>query len=106
VDQRGKWHASWEPSQYNEALTFGKLLQEDDHLVEIIETKQDMNPNQEVLSRSGIWPEIAAELGTDRKVKQCRDRWQLYLRPGIKKGNWSTNEEELIRDMYATFGPR
>ena len=52
------------------------------------------------------WQEVAEELGCDRTGKQCRDRWQNYLRPGIKKGGWTSVEEELIQDMYTTFGPR
>jgi len=53
-----------------------------------------------------VWSDIAAKLNTDRTGKQCRDRWQNYVRPGIKKGDWTRDEEELIKDMYRTFGPK
>ena len=53
-----------------------------------------------------VWSEIATKLNTGRHGKQCRDRWQNYLRPGIKKGDWTRDEEELIKDMYQTFGPK
>lgn len=50
--------------------------------------------------------EIARDLSTGRTAKQCRDRWKNYLRGGIKKGGWTDDEEELIKDMFTTFGPK
>lgn len=41
-----------------------------------------------------------------RNTKQCRDRWHNYLRPGIIKGHWTLQEEELIKDMHLTFGAK
>jgi myb proto-oncogene protein len=52
------------------------------------------------------WTDIAKELDNGRNGKQCRDRWTNYLRPGIKKGGWTRDEEELIKDMHRTFGPK
>jgi len=49
---------------------------------------------------------ISQHLNLGRTAKQCRDRWKNYLRGGIKKGGWSKDEEELIKDMYTTFGPK
>jgi myb proto-oncogene protein len=28
--------------------------------------------------------------------KQCRERWNHHLRPDIRKGAWSQEEEELL----------
>lgn len=50
--------------------------------------------------------QIARSLGSGRTGKQCRDRWTNFLRSGIKKGDWTLDEIELIRDMYSTFGPK
>jgi Myb-like DNA-binding domain len=50
--------------------------------------------------------DIASKLCSGRTAKQCRDRYQNYLRDGIKKGDWTVEESELIKDMYATFGAR
>jgi Myb-like DNA-binding domain len=50
--------------------------------------------------------EIACMLDSQRTGKQCRDRWKNFLRSGIKKGAWTDDEEELIKDLYATFGPK
>lgn len=49
---------------------------------------------------------IASFLGSGRTAKQCRDRWKNFLRSGIKKGDWTAEEVELIRDMYFTFGSK
>ena len=55
---------------------------------------------------NGSYVKIAALLNNGRTAKQCRDRWQNRLRDGIKKGAWTDNEEELIKDMYAMLGPK
>ena len=52
------------------------------------------------------WGEVAERMKTGRNAKQCRDRWMNYLRPGLKKGDWSTHEEDQIKEMYHTFGPK
>lgn len=49
---------------------------------------------------------ISQRLGTGRSAKQCRDRWNNFLRKGIKKGGWTADEERLINDLYSTFGPK
>lgn len=58
------------------------------------------------LEKKVNWAEIAKKMKTGRNAKQCRDRWMNYLRPGLKKGNWTANEEELIREMYDAFGAK
>jgi hypothetical protein len=52
------------------------------------------------------WSEVATQHSNGRTAQQCRDRWNNYLRPGITKGSWTKEEEELIKDMYTTVGPR
>jgi Myb-like DNA-binding domain len=49
---------------------------------------------------------VAIATRLHRTAKQCRERWKNYLRDGIKKGDWTMQEEELIRDLYQTFGSR
>lgn len=44
--------------------------------------------------------------GLNRTTKQCRERWENYLRDGIQKGKWQPEEEDIIRDLYQTFGSR
>jgi Myb-like DNA-binding domain len=80
-------------------------FQEDDRLIELIQ--QFCTPDDEAESTKSIqYTEIARMLDSGRTAKQCRDRWTNYLRAGIKKGAWTVDEVELIKDMYSTFGPR
>jgi hypothetical protein len=79
--------------------------QEDARLLELIELD-----DLEQTSSDGLmavnFTNIARVLDTGRNAKQCRDRWKNYLRGGIKKGGWTADEAELIKDMYTTFGPK
>ncbi|KAF8772914.1 hypothetical protein HU200_005310 [Digitaria exilis] len=44
--------------------------------------------------------------GLMRCSKSCRLRWTNYLRPGIKRGNFSHHEEKLIVHLQALLGNR
>ncbi|XBI32063.1 hypothetical protein VPH35_055562 [Triticum aestivum] len=44
--------------------------------------------------------------GLNRCGKSCRLRWLNYLRPGIKRGNISDDEEELIVRLHRLLGNR
>lgn len=50
------------------------------------------------------WGDIASKMNNGRTAKQCRDRWHNYLRPGIKKGHWTQEEETQIGELYQQFG--
>ena len=57
------------------------------------------------------WTDVAERLNeqsltSPRTGKQCRERWQNHLRPNIKKGDWSEEEERMIQDLYECFGPK
>jgi myb proto-oncogene protein len=78
------------------------LLQEDEVLLKLL----GGHGMEEHFPNNFKWAELAKEMNTGRNGKQCRDRWQNYLRPGIKKGEWTRDEEELIKDMHRTFGPK
>ncbi len=41
------------------------------------------------------WNVIAASL-PGRTGKQCRERWLNHLRPNIRKGNWTEDEDKII----------
>ncbi|XVF82548.1 hypothetical protein PTKIN_Ptkin16aG0058800 [Pterospermum kingtungense] len=60
------------------------------------------------ISRFGIWnwSEIPNHAGLSRTSKSCRLRWVNYLRPGIKRGNISTEEEETIVKLHSVLGNR
>jgi transcription factor MYB, plant len=44
--------------------------------------------------------------GLMRCSKSCRLRWTNYLRPGIKRGNFTEQEEKLIVHLQALLGNR
>lgn len=45
-------------------------------------------------------------LGLARSGKSCRLRWMNYLRPDIKRGNFSKEEEETILKCHEELGNR
>ncbi|KAJ7952536.1 Myb transcription factor [Quillaja saponaria] len=52
------------------------------------------------------WETIAVKSGLNRCGKSCRLRWLNYLRPNIKRGNISVEEEELIIRLHKLLGNR
>ncbi|GJS73047.1 putative transcription factor MYB family protein [Tanacetum coccineum] len=44
--------------------------------------------------------------GLSRSGKSCRLRWMNYLRPNVKKGNFSEEEEEIILVSHSELGNR
>ncbi|XP_051204365.1 anthocyanin regulatory C1 protein [Lolium perenne] len=54
----------------------------------------------------GRWREVPQRAGLRRCGKSCRLRWLNYLRPNIKRGNISDDEEELILRLHALLGNR
>eukprot|EP01018_Ginkgo_biloba_P019854 Gb_29933 [translate_table: standard] len=54
----------------------------------------------------GGWGSLPVKAGLKRCGKSCRLRWLNYLRPNIKRGNISDDEEELIIRMHRLLGNR
>ncbi|KAI8544682.1 hypothetical protein RHMOL_Rhmol08G0314600 [Rhododendron molle] len=52
------------------------------------------------------WKKIATKAGLDRCGKSCRLRWMNYLRPNIKRGNITDQEEDLILRLHKLLGNR
>jgi ABC-type phosphate transport system ATPase subunit len=44
--------------------------------------------------------------GLDRCGKSCRLRWLNYLRPDLKRGSFSQQEEDLIISLHKIIGNR
>ncbi|CDO99656.1 unnamed protein product [Coffea canephora] len=58
------------------------------------------------IKKYGIWnwnqmPEFA---GLSRSGKSCRLRWVNYLRPDVKLGNFTEEEDQTIINMHANLG--
>ncbi|BFG18070.1 hypothetical protein CerSpe_043440 [Prunus speciosa] len=54
----------------------------------------------------GKWRSLPKRAGLKRCGKSCRLRWLNYLRPDIKRGNISGDEEELIVRLHNLLGNR
>ncbi|KAI4344586.1 hypothetical protein L6164_011794 [Bauhinia variegata] len=58
------------------------------------------------LHGEGGWRNLPKRAGLKRCGKSCRLRWLNYLRPDIKRGNISPDEEELIIRLHKLLGNR
>ena len=54
----------------------------------------------------GCWSDIARNAGLQRCGKSCRLRWINYLRPDLKRGAFSPQEEDLIVHLHSILGNR
>nr|QIG55691.1 MYB transcription factor [Paeonia suffruticosa] len=54
----------------------------------------------------GKWRHLPKRAGLNRCGKSCRLRWLNYLRPDIKRGNITHDEEELIIKLHKLLGNR
>uniref|UniRef100_A0A0E0DGK4 Uncharacterized protein n=1 Tax=Oryza meridionalis TaxID=40149 RepID=A0A0E0DGK4_9ORYZ len=52
----------------------------------------------------GCWSAVPVKAGLQRNGKSCRLRWINYLRPGLKHGMFSREEEETVMNLHATMG--
>ncbi|GMI86439.1 MYB DOMAIN PROTEIN 123, TRANSPARENT TESTA 2 [Hibiscus trionum] len=58
------------------------------------------------LHGEGKWRTLPQRAGLKRCGKSCRLRWMNYLRPGIKRGNISPDEADLIIRLHRLLGNR
>ncbi|KAH7654214.1 Transcription factor Myb domain-containing protein [Dioscorea alata] len=54
----------------------------------------------------GNWRLVPINTGLMRCSKSCRLRWTNYLRPGIKRGNFTYTEEAIIVHLQSLLGNR
>ncbi|KAJ0963630.1 hypothetical protein J5N97_028752 [Dioscorea zingiberensis] len=54
----------------------------------------------------GNWIALPHKAGLKRCGKSCRLRWLNYLRPNIKHGEFSPEEDRIIFTLFATIGSR
>ncbi|GKV23426.1 hypothetical protein SLEP1_g33155 [Rubroshorea leprosula] len=52
----------------------------------------------------GSWRALPKLAGLNRCGKSCRLRWTNYLRPDIKRGKFSQDEEQTILDLHSILG--
>ncbi|KAL5229112.1 hypothetical protein ABZP36_017377 [Zizania latifolia] len=54
----------------------------------------------------GCWSSVPRQAGLQRCGKSCRLRWINYLRPDLKRGSFSQQEEALIIELHRVLGNR
>ncbi|KAG2652377.1 transcription factor MYB59-like [Panicum virgatum] len=54
----------------------------------------------------GRWNSVAKLTGLKRSGKSCRLRWVNYLRPDLKRGKITPQEESVILELHALWGNR
>ncbi|XP_066363833.1 transcription factor MYB2-like [Miscanthus floridulus] len=54
----------------------------------------------------GRWNSLARSAGLKRTGKSCRLRWLNYLRPDVRRGNITAEEQLLILDLHSRWGNR
>ncbi|XXG64473.1 hypothetical protein AAC387_Pa05g2419 [Persea americana] len=54
----------------------------------------------------GNWIALPDKIGLKRCGKSCRLRWLNYLRPNIRHGGFSEEEENIICSLYISIGSR
>ncbi|KAM7254011.1 hypothetical protein ACFE04_031693 [Oxalis oulophora] len=54
----------------------------------------------------GSWRSVPKLAGLNRCGKSCRLRWTNYLRPDIKRGKFSDEEERMIINLHSVLGNR
>jgi len=59
---------------------------DDNRLTEIM--KKHKNPRD--------WEPISKELGRGKSAKECHERWIRYLKPGVRKGQWTDQEDAIV----------
>ncbi|WVZ69534.1 hypothetical protein U9M48_018307 [Paspalum notatum var. saurae] len=52
----------------------------------------------------GSWENFARAAGLSRNGKSCRLRWLNYLRPGVRRGSITPEEDAVIRELHARLG--
>ncbi|KAJ7980435.1 Myb transcription factor [Quillaja saponaria] len=54
----------------------------------------------------GRWNSLAVSAGLKRTGKSCRLRWLNYLRPDVRRGNITLEEQLLILELHSRWGNR
>ena len=51
------------------------------------------------------WKEIAKMI-PNKSVRQCRERYKTYLKPGINHNDWTKEEDAKLERLVAEMGPK
>ncbi|XP_040992518.1 transcription factor MYB46-like [Juglans microcarpa x Juglans regia] len=68
--------------------------------------EDDKLMNYMLKNGQGCWSDVAKNAGLQRCGKSCRLRWINYLRPDLKRGAFSPQEEALMIHLHSLLGNR
>ncbi|GMJ06530.1 hypothetical protein HRI_004322200 [Hibiscus trionum] len=67
--------------------------------------EEDLKLRSHVLKHGhGCWSSVPINAGLQRNGKSCRLRWINYLRPGLKRGAFTPQEEKTILTLHHLLG--
>lgn len=75
--------------------------------------RQRWQPEEDALLRAYVkqygpkeWSLVSQRMGQpiNRDPKSCLERWKNYLKPGLKKGSLTPEEQSLVVDLQAKYG--
>ncbi|KAE8660098.1 MYB122 protein [Hibiscus syriacus] len=84
------------PSCSSDGLKKGAWTPEEDHKLISYVQKQG----------EGGWRSLPQKAGLERCGKSCRFRWINYLKPGIRRGDFTPHEDQTIIKLHAQLGNR
>ncbi|PWA38419.1 MYB5 [Artemisia annua] len=69
-------------------------------------SEEEDNKLRDYIERYGHWNwrELPKYAGLARCGKSCRLRWMNYLRPTVKRGNFTKEEEDIIIKLHLDMG--
>mmetsp|Transcript_27950 Transcript_27950/g.58525 ORF Transcript_27950/g.58525 Transcript_27950/m.58525 type:complete len:965 (-) Transcript_27950:75-2969(-) len=90
--ERKETHLMTTPFEPSKSGVFGWTKEEDMRLTEIM--KKYKNPRD--------WEPISKELDRNRSAKECHERWIRYLKPGVRKGQWTDQEDAIVMEAVTS----
>ena len=51
------------------------------------------------------WKEIS-KLIPGKSVRQCRERYKTYLKPGLNLNEWTPEDDRRLKELVSKFGPK
>ena len=78
-----------------EAPQRSRFSKEEDYLLKVLVSSQTQPK----------WSEIATHF-QNRTARQCRERYNNYLRPELVNGPWTKEEDELLLELFEKHGPK
>ncbi|KAF0896412.1 hypothetical protein E2562_024287 [Oryza meyeriana var. granulata] len=81
-------------------------VDEDLTLINYISDHGEGHWNSVASGTGTYWNWVARATGLKRTGKSCRLRWLNYLRPDVKRGNFTAEEQLLILDLHSRWGNR